>query len=138
MNSDRSVAVFFYGLFMDADLLREKGANPTNIRRASVSDWALRIGQRATLVPERGRRSFGILMDFTHDELDRLYAEPSLTAYRPEPVLAELEDGSSVAALSFNLPVAPTPQERNPSYAEKLRVVAQRLSLPPDYIASID
>jgi hypothetical protein len=29
----RSVAVFFYGLFMDADLLRSKGVQPTETRK---------------------------------------------------------------------------------------------------------
>jgi hypothetical protein len=45
----RRIHVFFYGLFMDVDLLRSKGAQPENPRLASVSGFALRIGQRATL-----------------------------------------------------------------------------------------
>ena len=138
MTEVNRVPLYFYGLFMDADLLREKGAYPINIRRGSVPGWAVRIGQRATLVRQDGARSHGVLMDLTHDEIDRLYAEQSLTAYRPEPVLAETEDGSVVAALSFNLPVPPAPQERNATYVEKLRSLAQRLSLPADYIASIE
>ncbi len=39
----RRIEVFFYGLFMDADLLRAKGARPENIRVASVPGFALRI-----------------------------------------------------------------------------------------------
>lgn len=46
----RRIDVFFYGLFMDAELLRSKGAFPVNIRRAGVPGFELRIGERATLL----------------------------------------------------------------------------------------
>ena len=133
----RRIEVFFYGLFMDVDLLRTKGANPVNIRSASVHGWSLRIGQRATLVPAPKGRSFGIVMQLTHDEVDRLYSDPSVKAYRPEPVLVELNDGSHIPALCFNLPVVPSPGEANPDYAAKLRDLARRLEFPQDYVESI-
>ena len=101
---ERRVEVFFYGLFMDGDALRENGFHPANARQASVEDMALHLGERATLIPERGGRVHGMLMNLTHAELDRLYAEPSVEAYRPEPVIASLRDGTIVAALCFNLP----------------------------------
>jgi hypothetical protein len=98
---ERRVEVFFYGLFMDADALREKGFHPADTRQASVEDMALYLGERATLVPERGGCVHGMLMTLTHAELDRLYAEPGVEAYRPQPVIASLSDGSIVAALCF-------------------------------------
>ena len=87
--SDRRLDVFFYGLFMDIAVLRESGVAPINPRRAYVDDFALRIGQRATLVPLAGARSYGMLFALTHSELDRLYAAPGLEQYRPEAVLAQ-------------------------------------------------
>jgi len=135
--SPRRIAVFFYGLFMDADLLRSKGANPQNPRAASLSGFALRIGQRATLVPDPQGRVYGMLMDLTHEEVDRLYAEESVRIYRPEAVITELSDHSRVAALCFNLPAAPGPDEANPAYAAKLRDLARRLGLPADYVERI-
>jgi hypothetical protein len=134
---ERRVEVFFYGLFMDADALREKGFHPANARQASVQDLALHLGERATLVPDRGGRVHGMLMDLTHAELDRLYAEPSVQAYRPEPVIASLMDGSIAAALCFNLPAVPAEVQSNPEYAGKLRIVANRIGLPETYVASI-
>lgn len=133
----RRIAVFFYGLFMDPDLLRDKGAHPVNIRPASVPGFALRIGQRATLLENPGAHAYGILMELTHDEIERLYAEASVRAYRPEAVLAELGDGSSVPALCFNLVDPPSPEEANAEYAAKLRDLAHRLKLPTDYVDSI-
>jgi len=133
----RRVDVFFYGLFMDADLLRAKGVQPINIRAACVPGFALRIGQRATLLADPGARSYGILMALTHHEIEQLYSEPSVRSYRPEAVIAESTNGSNVPALCFNLIEIPAPQERNSEYASKLRVLAQRLKLPAEYIDAI-
>jgi hypothetical protein len=134
---ERRIEVFFYGLFMDADALREKGFHPANARQASVQELALHLGERATLVPERGGCVHGMLMSLTHAELDRLYAEPSVEAYRPEPVIASLRDGSIVAALCFNLPAVPAGVRSNPEYAAKLRIAAKRMGLPENYVATI-
>ncbi|MFN2633018.1 MAG: hypothetical protein ABR610_06340 [Thermoanaerobaculia bacterium] len=51
-----AIDVFFYGLFMDVDLLREKGAAPVNPRPASVEGFALRIGARHCAPFSRGAR----------------------------------------------------------------------------------
>ena len=132
----RLIDVFFYGLFMDAESLEAKGFHPVNGRRASVSGMALCIGRRATLVPDPDTSAHGLVFGLTHDEIDRLYADPSVVAYRPEAVIAQLADGY-VPALCFNLPPSDEAAEANPEYAEKLRVVASRLGLPADYVARI-
>jgi hypothetical protein len=136
-SSSRRVDVFFYGLFMDADLLRAKGIVPLSIRMASVPGFALRIGARATLTPAPNSRVYGVLMGLTHNEIERLYSEKSVSVYQPEAIIAELADGSHVPALCFNLPVVPNPQEANPDYATRLRDLGRRLGLPSDYVDSI-
>jgi Gamma-glutamyl cyclotransferase, AIG2-like len=133
----RTIDVFFYGLFMDAESLRAKGFDPVNGRQACVSGMALHIGRRATLVPDPTKCAHGFVFGLTHDEIDRLYAEPSVAAYRPEAVIAQLPDRSCISALCFNLPPSNAIVEANPEYAEKLRAVAGRLGLPADYIAGI-
>lgn len=75
---------------MDADVLRAKGVEPVKIRPACVPGFALRIGQRATLVRNPDASAYGILMELTHDEIARVYSEASVCAYRPEAVLCEL------------------------------------------------
>jgi hypothetical protein len=122
----RRVDLFFYGLFMDEALLLEKGISPMNRRVASVENFSLVIGARATLVPSAGRIVYGVLYSLTHGEVDALYAEASVSTYRPEAVLAQLADGSVMPALCFNLPAPPPPGERNPQYASKLRELAER------------
>ena len=133
----RRIDVFFYGLFMDADLLRAKGTQPVNIRSASVPGFALRIGQRATLLRNPDAQAHGILMELTHAEIEQLYSDAGVRAYRPEAVLAELADGARVPALCFNLLVPPSPEEANSEYAAKLRDLARRLRLPADYVERI-
>jgi hypothetical protein len=133
----RRIDVFFYGLFMDDALLREKGMNPKDRRMAFVENFSIIIGARATLIPCEGRTVHGVLFSLTHSELDVLYSEESVSVYRPEAVLAQLDDGSATPALCFNLPVPPSIEERNPEYASKLRGLAERIGLPPSYVSSI-
>jgi len=135
--SFRRIDVFFYGLFMDEALLREKGVNPESRRLASVESFSLVIGARATLVPCAGRRVYGVVFSLGHSEVEALYSEASVKVYRPEAVLAQLADGSVIPALCFNLPTPPRPDERNPEYAAKLRELAERIGLPSSYVSSI-
>ena len=133
----RRIDVFFYGLFMDDALLREKDMHPVNRRMAFVENFSLVIGARATLVPYAGRTAHGVLFSLTHSEIDALYSEASVSVYRPEAVFAQLADGGITPALCFNLPVPPSACERNPQYVSKLRELAARIGLPPSYVSSI-
>ena len=134
--------VFFYGLFMDTAVLETKGVRSTQSRLAVVRGWALRIGQRATLVPAPDEAVHGVLMALPLADVDRLYAEASVQMYRPVAVLVEPTGGmvgeaTAVAALAYVLPEPPAPAERNPEYATKLRALAERLGLPGEYSRSI-
>ena len=133
----RRIDLFFYGLFMDEALLLEKGMNPTNRRAASVENFSLVIGARATLIPFEGQRVHGVVFSLTHREVDELYGKDSVSVYRPEALLAQLADGSVIPVLCFNLPVPPSRTERNPQYAAKLKEVASRIGLPQGYVSSI-
>lgn len=131
------VAIFFYGLFMDPEALAAKGLRPTDVKSAFVEHLALRLGARATLVPQRGGCVYGTIMTLTHAEVDDLYSEPSVKAYRPEPVLARLADGTTALALCFNLPTVPQEMAGNPDYAARLQVVARKMGLPEEYVRGI-
>ena len=133
----RRVTGFFYGLFMDGYVLMEAGVSAQNPQKALVEDFGLRIGRRATLVPEPGAIAYGMLYDLTHEELGRLYGARGLEDYRPEAVMAHLLEGGSQPALCYNLPDAPAPSETNSAYAERLREALERLGFPLDYIASV-
>ena len=126
--SVRQIDAFFYGLFMDAAVLEAKGIRVRGGQLGVLRDWALRIGHRATLVPDAGRAVHGVLMSLPLTELDRLYAEASVRMYRPIAVVVEAR-GMAVPALAYVLPEPPAPEERNPEYAAKLRALAAPLDL---------
>jgi hypothetical protein len=76
-------------------------------------------------------------MELSQAEIEQLYSEESVRAYRPEAVLCKLRDDSYIPALCFNL-VRPTAAgEVGSEYATKLRELARRLQLPPDYVETI-
>ena len=135
--NDRRVAVFFYGLFMDAQELRARGVSPSDERLAYVTDFSLRIGKRATLLPLASSRVYGVLMQVPLAELNQLYSDPSVRDYKAEAVLAFAEGETPVAALCYNLLAAPDAKEFNADYAAKLRDLAERLQLPSGYVSSI-
>ena len=133
----RMIAVFFYGLFMNIELLNELGLHPSDSCPAAVDGLALIIGQRATLVPNATETVHGMVMTLSHAEIDVLYSGASVALYRPEAVLARLRDGSSVPALCFNLPRPPEPSEKDLDYARQLADLGRRLGLPTDYLRSL-
>lgn len=135
--ADRRIDAFFYGLFMDSNILRESQIVAKSPRRAYVDGYALRIGQRATLVPAAGARAYGMVFALTHHELEKLYTAPGLEQYRPEAILAISQEGETLPALCYNLRKGPEPDAANPEYAARLREVLTRLDFPPDYVASI-
>lgn len=133
----RKLNGFFYGLFMDENVLRKAGTHPINVRHAYVDDFALRIGNRATLIPSPGDRAYGMLIALSHPDLDILYNAPGLEVYRLEALIAQPFEGKAVPALCYNLVKEPEPHERNPEYAEKLKKVLRELGFPEEYVNGV-
>ena len=131
------VNIFFYGFFMDAALLQAEGFSPENSIIAELHGYSLRIGNRATLVPDANKTVYGSLMSMTHDEIDKLYSVESLKAYRYVPVIVHTKDGKTLPALCFILPDPPADHERNEEYARKLKSAAIRCGLPEEYVNAI-
>lgn len=128
--------VFFYGLFMDAGLLAAKGIVPAGARKGCVDGYALRIGERATLVRRPGSRAYGLVVDIAPGEVEALYAEDSVADYLPVPVIAEFEDGAREDATCYVLP-GNKMVGTNREYAESLLKVAARLDFPESYLDQI-
>ena len=128
--------VFFYGLFMDEDLLAKKGISPSKAEVGFVDGFALRIGERATLIRSADSRSYGVMMNISSDQANELYAESSVADYVPESVTVELLNGSKVEASCYNLPVDKV-TGTNKVYAQALLEAANRLGLPESYLVEI-
>lgn len=129
-SATRTIRVFFYGLYLDPDVLTSKGVEPREGRPAVADGYSLRIGQKATLVRIHGAAASGMLYSITHAELDGLYWGAGLTEYRAEPLLVRTLDGEFVPALCCNLLQPPAEHEENPEYARSLREAMIRADLP--------
>jgi hypothetical protein len=130
--------IFFYGLFMDRDLLAGQGLEPTVMGPAVLRDFRLHIGRRATLVRSPGHRALGIVMGLTDADAEALYAEPSVREYIPEPVQVELLNTSEIIrADCYNLPSDLGFTGANPSYAAALAGLAEALGFESGYVAEI-
>ncbi len=130
-------SIFFYGLFMDGDLLREKGLHPANHKLAHVAGYGLRIGQRATLELSQYERAFGSVMDLGSEELGVLYGEKSVADYVPEQLVAIDMRGKSLEVTSYILPMKLV-SGSNSEYARLLALSARKIGLPDDYITEIE
>lgn len=128
--------VFFYGLFMDETLLAGKGVSPSSAVVGYVDGFALRIGERATLLRSAGVRSYGVMMDISPDEAKDLYADSSVADYVPEQVTVELSNGCKADAICYNLPVDKV-TGTNKDYAKALVEVACGLGFPDAYLDQI-
>ncbi len=129
--------VFFYGLFMDPNILITNGVAPTNPRSAYLPDYALRIGNRASLISCPGERSYGIVMTVSKPAIQKLYAEASVADYRPEEVKVVTDEGDTIEAICYNLPTELL-TGTNESYGQALYKLSRKLGFPKSYLDKIE
>jgi len=122
--------VFFYGLYMDEEILKSKNVEPRNKRVAVVNDYKLRIGKMATLLRAKDAKVYGLVYSLTHDEIDTLYVKSGLTDYIAEALIVELDDKSSIPVLCCNLLNPPSDDENNDEYHQKLKKCMKKYKLP--------
>lgn len=132
----KHTAVFFYGLFMDRSLLASRGITPLKATVGYVDGYSLRIGRRATLVPDQADRAYGVLMTILARDLTALYSEKSVADYIPESVTVMMPDGRRESAVCYNLPAGKL-GGTNAQYANSLLELAGKLGLPDTYLRQI-
>ena len=126
---DRLLDVFFYGLYMDPELLKAKNVEPRNPRVAKAENYIFRIGPRVTLLRKKGAVANGMLYSLTHAELHSLYWGIGLDEYGAEAIEVVAKE-TKLPALTCNL-ISPTEEiEENPEYTNKLLEVMERLKVP--------
>ena len=121
---------------MDESILASKGVQPVESAVGYVDGYALRIGERATLLPEANNRAYGVMMKISVEDAAALYSEPSVADYVAETVLVNLPNDVRVSAVCYNLPAAKL-AGTNPAYAAALLSLATRLGLPDSYLEKI-
>jgi len=134
----RKVWTFFYGSFMNPDVLAKADVHPTEAQMGRLDGWDIKIAPRATLVPSDERSVFGVLAQLTHPDLEKLYAKDwfGFGTYLPEAVLVADSAGRFVPAISY---IAWEMEGATPSaeYIHKVVSVAQQFKFPEWYINHI-
>ena len=131
-------AVFFYGLFMDPDLLHNSGFSPSEPKIAELRGYKLLIGQRATLVKTKSASAWGTIMNLSDEELKKLYSAPSVSDYGPVAVDCHLQNGGTLDADVYILPddyALDSPTDTK--YIDQLIEIARKLDLPEGYIGQL-
>ena len=121
---------FFYGLFMDEEVLAAAGVVARNPRRAYLDGYAVVLGDRAALVPSEGSKAYGMVFELSESDLATLYGASDLQAYRPETVTVTSLAGDAMETVCYNLPEKPDPADANPEYAVKLQKALTKLGFP--------
>ena len=122
--------VFFYGLYMDPEILISKGVEPRNPQVGFAEGYKLRIGNMATLLRDADSKAYGVVYSLTHDEVDLLYTKSGLDMYVSEALLVILDSGESIPTLCCNLRIPPEESESNDEYKAKLLQCMKRLNVP--------
>ncbi len=128
--------VFFYSLFMDIDILLKNGVQPSNPRKGCLNDYTLKIGDRASLIPCKNEKAYGIVMTIDKDAFHDLYAEASVADYIPEEVNIITDAKELITATCYNLPLEAL-TGTNETYAKSHHKLAKQIGFPREYLEQI-
>ena len=137
---EMKVWVFFYGSYMNFDVLKEVRLIPEQHEVARLSGFDISIQPRANLVRSDRNSVYGIVATATHAELKRLYEHAQGVlgeVYLPEAVIVETVDGKWRAALCYIAPtMKPSPPER--AYVQRIIRPAKEFGFPDWYLKRLE
>jgi cation transport regulator ChaC len=134
------VWVFFYGSYMNLEVLRQVSVVPDQYESARLPGFDIVIRPRANLVRAERHCVYGIVAAATHQELNRLYAharEVLGETYLPEAVLTETVDGRWRPALCYIAPEM-EPRPAASDYIDRIVEPARAFSFPDWYIERLE
>ena len=134
--AETEVWTFFYGSYINFDVLREVELEPTQWEVARLHGYDITIEPRANLERSDADTVYGILATATHGQLDDLYAharEVLGETYQPEAVLAETLERTWRPALCYICPDM-EPRPADPDYVARILGPARQYGFPSWYI----
>lgn len=139
--SERKIQVFLYGSAINLDVLEGAGLPKRAFAPGLLIGFDLIIQPVANLVENGDGIVYGILANFTHDELDKLtgHHTKNLTeaTYNPEPVLIRTRGGKIVPALTY-MSVNLKPGFADDAYIDRILMPAQKYGFPAWYQERIE
>jgi hypothetical protein len=131
------VFVFFYGSFMNLDVLAEVNLIPDQFEVAKLSGFDIRIQPLANLVRSDKHCVYGIVTTATHEELTHLYSQNWVGTYLPEPVLVETTDGKWRPALCY-IAHSMEPGPASHDYIGRIVRPAREYGFPDWYVTHLE
>jgi len=136
----RQFKTFFYGSYINFDVLAEAGINKRDFQVGKINNFSLTIGPLANISVDSDSCVYGIVTQLTRAELTELYGKHSITKlggeYFPEAVMVSLNNADYQAALVYvaeSLKKAPI----KPDYIQRILVAARNHHFPAWYIQHI-
>lgn len=131
--TEHTVKAFFYGSFIRRDVQANSGFVPKRVEVGRLSGFDMHICPHAAPSRSDQHSIYGILVDITHRDLDRMYAAPGVGVFLPEAVLVDTPDGKKVSALCYFPPVKEDrPADRE--YLAKLIAAGREYGFPNWYL----
>lgn len=140
-NVEKKVWVFFYGSYINLDVLKEIDISPECFDIAKLSGFDIVIHPHANLIPSFEHSVFGILTTASHSELERLYKDHALDVlgelYLPEAVIVQTLDGTLQSALCYIAPKMKAALAEN-DYIDRIVGPARHYDFPKSYIKHLE
>lgn len=135
------VWVFFYGSYINFDVLKEGGLMPGEWEVARLPGFDLRIAPRANLIRSERDTVWGINATATHAELEHLYTVHSKgvlgETYLPEAVVTSTVDGKLRPVMTYISPhMVARPAEA--AYVDRIATPARKYGFPQWYVDRIE
>jgi hypothetical protein len=131
------VWVFFYGSFINRDVLRQYGVVLESFEVAKLNGFDIAIQPLATLVPADTACVYGIVAALTHGEIRKLYIQEWVSGYDPYPVLVEIQQGKFIPALCYISAKEAQPSAPSADYLMKIIAPAQEYGFPDWYVEKL-
>jgi len=139
--SEPKVQVFFYGSYINFDVLKEVDLIPDHFKVSQLSGYDINIAPRANIIKSDQHCVYGILTTATHNELQRLYIEHAKgilgEIYLPEAVLVETLEGAWIPALCYIAPSMKI-EKAEKDYVDRIVTPAKKFKFPDWYILRLE
>lgn len=132
----KRVAVFFYGSFMRPEVMAKAGFEPGSVEVAQLNGYDICFDPHANVFASPMHSVYGIVVEISHAELDRMYGASGVGVFLPEAVLVVMPDGRWASVMCY----MPPERRNNPidqPYLARLIEAAKSRGLPTHYIARL-
>src|SRR2546426_11825201 len=131
-----SLQVFFYGSFMDTEVLRNLGVVPKKVETAELKNWSIIFSPLATIVRSEGDSVYGTIAELSQDQVRMLYTRDDLKHYNPVDITVATKRSKGVSAQCY-ISKPSTGQNPSEEYLRRVIQAAERLGFPPVYLARL-